>query len=120
MNNVRLSGKNATDQTGKPGPTNVCASLRLLRSITATEPRMPAAATRLPVGRDCDSDDGRRRCFDFGKNVAARRQEVNLAVRPGCNDLTVGRNRDIVERRRQTWRTISPPPDSGQMRTVAS
>ena len=39
-----------TDHTGKPGPTSVCASLRVLRSITATEPRIPAAATRLPSG----------------------------------------------------------------------
>ena len=50
VNKVWLSGKNATDHTGNPGPTNVCASLRVLRSITATEPRMPAAATRLPSG----------------------------------------------------------------------
>jgi hypothetical protein len=53
------------------------------------------------VGRDCDSDDGRRRCFDLGKNLAVCRQEVDLAVRPGCNDLPVGRNRDVVERRWQ-------------------
>src|SRR6185295_16520110 len=45
---VRLSGKNATDHTGRPGPTRVRASLRVLRSITATEPRMPAAATNAP------------------------------------------------------------------------
>ena len=47
---VRLSGRNATDHTGRPGPTSVRASLRALRSITATEPRMPAAATSAPSG----------------------------------------------------------------------
>ncbi len=50
VNSVRLSGKNATDHTGSPGPTSVRESLRALRSITATEPRMPAAATSLPSG----------------------------------------------------------------------
>ena len=50
VNSVRLSGKNATDHTGRPGPISVRASLCVLRSMIATEPRMPAAAISLPSG----------------------------------------------------------------------
>src|SRR3954468_1248983 len=50
VSRVRLSGRNATDHTGNPGPTSVRARLRVLRSITATAPPMPAAATHAPSG----------------------------------------------------------------------
>ena len=33
VSKVRLSGKNVTDHTGSPGPTSVCASVRVLRSM---------------------------------------------------------------------------------------
>src|SRR6185437_4470053 len=50
VNSVRLSGKNATDHTGRPGPTKVCVTVRVARATIATEPRIPAAATRVPSG----------------------------------------------------------------------
>src|SRR5260221_7407519 len=50
VSRVRLSGRNATDQTGSPGPTSVFARPRVLRSITATDPPMLAAATHAPSG----------------------------------------------------------------------
>src|SRR5437762_10559448 len=44
VSNVALSGKNATDQTGGPGPTRVRTTLRALRSIIDTAPPIQAAA----------------------------------------------------------------------------
>src|SRR6202163_3523899 len=50
VSSVRLSGRNAADQTGSPGPTSVRARPRVSRSITATDPPMLAAATSAPSG----------------------------------------------------------------------
>src|SRR6266404_2367804 len=50
VSSVRLSGRNAADQTGSPGPTSVRAKPRVLRLITATDPPMLAAATSAPSG----------------------------------------------------------------------
>ena len=50
VSKVRLSGRNATDHTGNPGPTSVRARSRVLRSITPTDPPMLAAATSAPSG----------------------------------------------------------------------
>ena len=50
VSKVRLSGRNATDHTGNPGPISVRARARALRSITATDPPMPAAASSAPSG----------------------------------------------------------------------
>ena len=67
VNNVRLSGKNATDHTGRPGPTSVCSSLRL-----AVDHRHRAAdaggGDQFAVGRDDDGNDRR----GGGLNLAAR------------------------------------------------
>ena len=55
VSSVLLSGKKATDQTGNPGPTSVRSIVRVLRSMIATDPRMPAAAIRAPSG-DSESE----------------------------------------------------------------
>ncbi len=101
VNNVRLSGKKATDHTGRPGPISVRTSLRALRSITATEPRMPAAAIELAVARDGELDDRRRRGFDLAAHFAGGREEEHLAAGAGGGDLAVGRDRHRVQRARQ-------------------
>ena len=120
VNNVRLSGKNATDHTGRPGPTSVRSSLRVLRSITATEPRMPAAATSLPSGEIATAMIGVGEACRSPRNLALRRQEIDFAVGAGGDDLAVGRDRHGIERRRQVVHASLPSPASGQMRNVAS
>ena len=50
VSSMRLSGMKASDHTGRPGPTRVRTMVRLARSINATEPRIPAAASRRPSG----------------------------------------------------------------------
>ena len=59
VSSVRLSGRNATDHTGSPGPTSVRARSRVLRSITATEPPIPAAANHAPSGEIASEITGR-------------------------------------------------------------
>jgi len=96
---VRLSGKNATDQTGDPGPTGVCSSLRALRSMIATEPRMPAAATSAPSREIASVITGvSEACTSPRSSPAATR---NRPCHAGGGDLAVGRDRHGVERCRQ-------------------
>ena len=101
VSSVRLSGKNAADHTGSPGPTSVRASLRSRRSMIATEPRMPAAAIKRAVARHRDGDDRRLAAFDLAALLAGRREEEHPAVGAAGDDLAVAGDRDRIERRRQ-------------------
>ena len=82
VSNVLLSGKNATDQTGNPGPTSVRAMLRLLRSMIATEPRMPAAATSAPSGETASEM--------IGDSMAAT--SISLVFSPGGDEIDTRRS----------------------------
>ncbi len=91
---VRLSGRNATDHTGRPGPTSVRASLRSLRSMTATEPRMPAAATSAPSADTRERDHRRRRGLHLALHGARAVEEIHNAVRARRDDLAIRRDAD--------------------------
>ena len=120
VKSVRLSGKNATDQTGRPGPTSVRASLRAARSTIATEPRMPAAAISVPSRETATAMIGVWPASISPLQLAARREEIDLAVGAGGGDLAVRRDRDRIERRRQRDDGRRSAAVSGQMRSVAS
>jgi len=55
VSSVWLSRRKATDQTGKPGPARLRATLRVLRSMIVTSPPMLAAAMNSPL-RDIASE----------------------------------------------------------------
>src|SRR6201991_3757397 len=59
VSSVRPSGRNATVQTGIPGPTSVRDNACALRAIIATDPPMPAAATSAPSGETATEITGR-------------------------------------------------------------
>ena len=120
VSSVRLSGKNATDQTGRPGPTSVRASLRAARSTIATEPRMPAAATSLPSGETATAMIGVGAASICALRSPRGCAKIDLAVGAGGDDLAVGRDRDRVEWCRQRDDHRCAAPVSGQMRSVAS
>ena len=121
VSSVRLSGKNATDHTGRPGPTSVRSSLRVARSMIATEPRMPAAAMSLPSGEIATAMIGHGADLDLAFELAGGGEEIDLAIGAGGDDLAVGRDRDRIERRRQRddcGRAARERPDA-QRRVIA-
>ena len=63
-----------------------------MRSITATEPRMPAAATSLPSGEIASAMIGVGDACNSPRMLALRREEIDLAVGAGRDDLAVGRD----------------------------
>ena len=104
VSSVRLSGKNATDQTGSPGPTSVRSSLRARavddgdRAADAgggDELAVAATARRAMIGV------GPASISPLSSPVGA--EDIDLAVGAGGDDLAVGRDRDRIERRRQRY-----------------
>ena len=82
---------------------------------------MPAAAISLPSPETAKRDDRRRRGLDLTQKFSGGREDVDLAVGAGGDDLAVGRDRDRVERgqqRRDHRRAAGERPDA-QGRVIA-
>ena len=119
VSRVRLSGTNATDHTGSPGPTSVRASLRLARSITATEPRMPAAATSAPSRESASAINGVGEactCRSRGpphRGNTPRRSRAAATISPSGATATAESGAGSVT-------MVAGAPSSGQTRSVRS
>ena len=118
VSKVRLSGRNATDQTGSPGPTSVRARLRALRSITATAPPMLAAATCAPFGEIAIEITGRGTAATSPARAPSAARKYTLpsapptAISPSPPTATLLSGVGIAT-------TVGVcEPDSGQMRTL--
>ncbi len=120
VNSVRLSGKNATDHTGRPGPTKVCVTVRVARSMIATEPRMPAAATRVPSGEIASAITGVGDACRLPSTSPAGDEEIQLSVGAAGDDLAVRRDRDRIQRRRQRARCSARRRRAARCASVAS
>ncbi len=73
-------GVNATDHTGRPGPISVRATMRDLRSIIATEPRIPAAACGALSGDTAGAITGTLLRYNFSGRLPVTIEEIHLAA----------------------------------------
>ncbi len=121
VSSVRLSGKNATDHTGRPGPTSVRSTIARGAIDDRDRAANAGGGDELAVGRHGHGDDRHGADLDLAPELAVRCQEIDLAVGAGGDDLAIGRNRHRVERRRQRddlGRAARERPDA-QRRVVA-
>src|SRR6185369_14588725 len=113
------SGRNATDHTGRPGPTKVRASLRPLRSITATEPRMPAAATSAPSADTATEMIGVDEACSSAFTSPAALRKYTMPLAPAAT-ISPSPATATPESGVGNVTMVGAEPSSGQMRKVKS
>ena len=122
VRSVRPSGKKATDQTGSPGPHQ--GAFELARGALDDRDRATDAGGGDPpaVGGACHGNDRRRPRRDLADENAGSRDQIDLAVGAGGDDLAVRGDRDRIERRRHRdgdGRSLAVQRCDAQRRVVA-
>src|SRR4029077_15616899 len=120
VSSIRLSGKNATDQTGMPGPTRVRARLRVLRWMMATEPRMVVAATRSPLPDIARESIGVGDASTAPRVLPAGERKYASPSPPAVTISPSGATATALSGETSVATNGASDPCSGQMRTVAS